>query len=184
MARVPVVGSLRALSPDGKVLLYAADRKLYSIRLDGPFAAPAVVLGEHCTHAGFSPDGKWLVYSTLVPTVDRAEVFVKPLAFEGLSKQISVDGGSAPVWRGDGREILYVNGSKIYGVRVRPDGTQISASAPELLFEVRPPAGLTGDSVPLAVTHDGSRILFTQASEGADSKMTYIMSAWERALTP
>ena len=185
VAQVPNLSAVRALSPDGKVLLYAVGEGIYSIRLDGAPGSPQPVVAssDHCRYIGFSPDGRFIVYAAYVPAVNRVEVFVKPLAFAGLARQISVDGGAAPVWRGDGREILYNNGSKIFGVRVSVRQNQLSASPPSPLFDVRVPAGLAADSAPLAVTRDGSRILFTQAGEGADSKMTYIMTGWDRALT-
>jgi len=185
VARAADVSAVRALSPDGKALLYAVGEGIYSIRLDGPpgIPQPVVASSGHCRHVRFSPDGRFIVYSAYVPAVNRIEVFVKPFAFAGLPRQISVDGGAAPVWRGDGREILYYSGSTVYGVRVSLRRNQLSASAPSPLFDVRVPAGLAGDSAPLAVTRDGSRILFAQAGEGADSKMTYIMTGWDRALT-
>lgn len=183
LAHLSNLSKLRALSPDGKVLLYMGGEKLYALRLDGSSAhePPPVVLPVNCQYVGFSPDGRWIVYSTLVPSVRQREVFVKPFAFAGVAKQISIDGGTAPVWRGDGEEILYCKGSRIFAVRVHAGRDRIWAGAPEPLFEVRIPAGLRGDSVPLAVVGDGSRILFAQAAEGADSQTTYIMSAWDRA---
>ena len=183
VARLPDAKRLWALSPDGKVLLYSGNGKINSVHLDGlPGRLQSeVALTEEVTHLGFSPDGRWIVYANYVPTVGRKEVFVKSFAFAGLSKQISVDGGTAPVWRRDGREILYTNRGKIYAVRVSVGRNQISASQPEPLFDVRVPTGLAGDSITLAVVHDGSRILFSQAIEGSDPRMSYMMSAWNRA---
>ena len=186
VAQVPDLGTPLAISPDGKVLLYSARLKIYSLRLDEPSgsAQPQVAIDEDILKVGFSPDGHWLVYSRLDRTVRRSEVFVKPFAFPGLSRQISVDGGHAPVWRADGKEILFWNGTTIYCVRVAMARDQISASAPEALFDVRVPPGLVGDSVPLAVVRDGSRILFTQAMEGAGSMMNYVTFAWDRLPAP
>ena len=183
VARLPGAKRLWALSPDGKVLLYSGNGKINAVHLEGPPGRlqPEVALTEEGMHVGFSPDGRWIVYSNYVPTVGRREVFVKSFAFAGLSKQISVDGGTAPVWRRDGREILYTFRGKIYAVRVSAGRNQISASQPEPLFDVRVPPGLTGDSIPLAVVHDGSRILFPQSIEGTDPRMSYMMSAWHRA---
>ena len=49
---------------------------------------------------------------------------------------------------------------------------------------VRVPAGLVGDSQTLAVSRDGSRIFFAQALEGANSRMTYVMTARDSCLRP
>jgi len=182
VARIPGIRALRAISPDGKTLLYDGDRLLSAIRLSGAGeqAGPWVVLRDRNTHAGFSPDGRWIVYQAEVPSVNRTEVFVRQLALSGMGKQISMDGGNRPVWRGDGKEILYLNGNKIYSVPVSVLRDGIKVGAPESLFEVRVPMGLVGDSVPLAVTRDGSRILFTQAIETTGSRMTFMMTAWDQ----
>jgi DNA-binding winged helix-turn-helix (wHTH) protein len=186
VARIEGIGALRALSPDGKVLLYSGlDRRLYSIRLDGSAGTqPELVVADYCERAGFSPDGRWIVYTNYAAAVNRIEILIKPFGSGGVAQQISVDGGLAPVWRGDGQEILYLNGRMIYSVQMRSHGNRVSAGAPAPLFEVRP-AGLVADSIPLAVTRDGSRILFAQAREGSPldvtyAMTTYIMTDWTR----
>jgi hypothetical protein len=97
---------------------------------------------------------------------------------------ISLEGGTAPVWRADGKEILYLNGKTIYGVRVQVNHNELAASAPAALFDVEVPNGLVGDSSPLAVVRDGSRILFAQAEKHSSPEMTYIMTDWTRARVP
>jgi serine/threonine-protein kinase len=52
-----------------------------------------------------SPDGKWLAYTS--DETGRQEVYIHPLSREGLKVQVSVDGGSEPVWAPDGRELFY-----------------------------------------------------------------------------
>ena len=112
----------------------------------------------------------------------REEIYVQPFPLGGLPTQISSSGGREPVWRGDGKEILYRNGSTIYSVRVEVKGNTIHASQPEALFKVRVPAGIVGDSFPMAVTRDGSRILFAQGVEQPNPQLTYVMTNWDRAL--
>jgi hypothetical protein len=92
---------------------------------------------------------------------------VQPFAFAGLPAQISDEGARGAAWRADGKEILYLSGNKI-----RPGERKA-------LFEVRPPVGLVGDSYPLAVTRDGSRILFAQAVDATESLTAYVMTAWD-----
>ena len=90
--------------------------------------------------------------------------------------------GYDAVWRGDGKEIVYRNGKTIYSLRVEATGNTIHAAAPETLFDVRVPAGLVREDLPLAVTRDGSRILFTQGVEQPNPQLTYVMTAWESLL--
>jgi Tol biopolymer transport system component len=59
----------------------------------------------------FSPDGKWLAYSTYGATTPAGsappDIYVRPFP-EGVPVQrISADGGWAPAWSSDGRRLFY-----------------------------------------------------------------------------
>jgi DNA-binding winged helix-turn-helix (wHTH) protein len=179
VGRFPELGHLVEVSSDGNVLLYHEGPKLFSVRLDDPGSAPQLL--ANAVEARFSPDGRWIVYAA--DTGYRREIYVRPFPAGGLPAQLTSDGGQFPVWRGDGREILYVNNSKIYSLRVQVNGNSLRARPPEALFEIRVPAGLTGDSEPLAVTRDGSKILFAQGVEQPASQQTYVMTLWQTTLT-
>jgi DNA-binding winged helix-turn-helix (wHTH) protein len=180
LARLPVLPSparLRDISPDGKVALYKVAQTIYSIRLDDPGERIKPEVVAPSTRAGLSPDGRWIVYNTT--RNDRTEVYAQPFPSGGLPVQISSGGGTNAVWRGDGKEILYRNDSTIYSVRVEIRGNAIHASPAEALFNVRVPAGIVGDSMPMAVTRDGSRILFAQGVEQPNPQLTYVMTSWD-----
>src|SRR5262249_9601806 len=119
----------RDLSPDGKVLLYVANRSLKYRRIDTPAGAPQQFLDSGSAQAKFSPDGKWVVYSF---GRERARIYVQAFPFGGLRTQITPDRGADPVWRGDGKEIVYRWNSSLYSVRVEIHGSQFKASEPEL----------------------------------------------------
>jgi eukaryotic-like serine/threonine-protein kinase len=50
--------------------------------------------------ANFSPDGKWIVYCSLES--GRPEIYVQPWSGPGPKIQLSSEGGTDPIWRGDG----------------------------------------------------------------------------------
>ena len=77
---------------------------------------------------------------------------------------------------------MYRGGTKIYSIRVSVKGDTLSGGPPQPLFEVRVPAGMSGDSMPLDITRDGSRILFAQGAENLNSSMTYVMTDWTSTL--
>ena len=52
-----------------------------------------------------SPDGKWLAFTS--DESGRQEVYLHPLSLEGLKVQVSIDGGSEPMWARNGRELFY-----------------------------------------------------------------------------
>ena len=90
--------------------------------------------------AAFSPNGRWVVYSST--ETGRAEVYVAPFppTTSGLAakQRVSADGGSQARWSRDGREIFYVaqNGSLMV-TAVNGDGATFEAGAVERLFEPR-----------------------------------------------
>ena len=68
LAKPPGMGRLEDISPDGKTLLFsrgALDTTVFSFRLDGVQKDPKALVqtGETISHARFSPDGRWIVYT-------------------------------------------------------------------------------------------------------------------------
>jgi serine/threonine-protein kinase len=62
------------------------------------------------TDAMFSPDGKWLAYGSM--ETGQSEVFVRPFPGPGPRYQVSIGGGSLPVWSRASSELFYgLNGS-------------------------------------------------------------------------
>jgi len=64
--------------------------------LNGPFNE---------SDAAFSPDGRWLAYSS--NESGRVEVYVRPFPGPGGKWQISTGGGFYPTWSRNGRELFY-----------------------------------------------------------------------------
>jgi len=52
-----------------------------------------------------SPDGRWLTFVS--DQSGRPEVYLRPFGHEADQVQVSVNGGSEPVWSKDGRELFY-----------------------------------------------------------------------------
>jgi len=66
-----------------------------------PFAASRFT--EECP--ALSPDERWLAFVS--NQSGRPEVYVRPLGTEGEQVQVSIAGGSEPLWGPDGRELFY-----------------------------------------------------------------------------
>ena len=56
-------------------------------------------------YPALSPDGRWLAYVT--DETGRSEVYVKRFPDPGGRVQVSLTGGSEPVWNRNGRELFY-----------------------------------------------------------------------------
>ena len=103
-----------ARSGDGQLLVYHEDPApdLWVLSLEGD-REPELLLQRSGAQRrpAVSPDGRWLAYMS--NESGREEVYVQP--FPGLDGKwlISANGGIAPVWGPDGRELFYRNGQAV-----------------------------------------------------------------------
>jgi Tol biopolymer transport system component len=116
-------------SPDGKVLFYASQGKVWTVGSDQRDAPRAVTMGSD---AALSPDGRWLAYVSAES--GRDEVYVQAFPQERGGKwMVSTQGGGRPSWRRDGRAIFFVSAERQLveaAVDVR-DGAFVSGRARE-----------------------------------------------------
>jgi len=180
-ARVPGLVRLEAVSADRKMVLFrdaSFASALFLARLDGPATPTTIRTGQPVSNVRFSPDERWIVYQTL--DAEKGGIHVQAFPGDALPKQIA-SSGESPVWRNDGKEILYLDGDRIWSVRVDASGTEFQASDPELLFAVRSLEGgrrLNGIAQ-LAVSRDGSRIFYQQPVEQPDSDVIHVRVGWD-----
>ena len=66
-----------------------------------------------------SPDSRWMAYVS--DETGRFEVYVQSFPTPGRKVRITIEGGAAPHWSRDGRELLYFGGAGLMSVSV--DGT-------------------------------------------------------------
>jgi Tol biopolymer transport system component len=83
------------------------------------------------TDPAISPDGKWIAYVT--DESGAKEVFVRAVPDNGMAYQVSIGGGSSPLWSRDGKELFYVSGTKMMAVAV-DTAPVLRAGKPEALF--------------------------------------------------
>jgi serine/threonine-protein kinase len=99
-----------------------------------PFVHSAFNEGQ----AAFSPDGRWLAYSS--NDSGRVEVYVRPFPGPGGKWQISSEGGSFPTWSRNGRELLYETiDQRLMAVSYAEHAGAFDADKPRLWGEVRLP---------------------------------------------
>ncbi len=170
------------LSPDGKQLLSVSPTGLgitsQALRGTAEQRMPKVVVGassgEMVSSPAFSPEGQWIVYEVVSGDRQSGGIFVQPFPGPGLRRQIVAIPGRVQ-WSRNGKEILYESRGGIYSVGVDTVGGELRFGTPVLLFSgVRVPAGATTVSYPLAVSRDGSRIFWPQATEQPGSDVIQI----------
>ncbi len=117
--------------------------------------------------AKLSPDGRFLAYES--NESDRYEIYVRSFPGGDGKRQVSVNGGTQPRWRSDGRELYYVEGDTLMAVSVSTESA-FTLGQPQQLFEApaltRTGGGLNGG---YDVSADGQRFLTIAPVEGADS---------------
>jgi eukaryotic-like serine/threonine-protein kinase len=124
-------------SPDGRTLVVfespGGGQDLSVLALDGekklrPLLATPSFGGE----ARLSPDGKWMAYDS--NESGRLEIYVAPYPGPGGRSQISTNGGSAPVWSPDGRELFFHSRNKLMAAAIETT-PELRAGVPKAFFE-------------------------------------------------
>lgn len=80
----------------------------------------------------FSPDGRWMAYTS--DESNRQEVYVRPFPGPGIKQQVSIEGGSEPLWARNGRQLFFRREDQVWAVDVRTD-VGLTTGKPRLLFE-------------------------------------------------
>ena len=137
-ARIPT-----SWSPDGQTLAFTelfrlgTESGIWMLPREGE-EKPWAFLDTEFEESGamFSPDGRWLAYES--NETGRDEVYVQPFSVTGSrgKQQVSVDGGTEPVWAHNSRELFYRNGDEMMTVAIVTE-PELSVGTPRLLFEGR-----------------------------------------------
>ena len=128
---------------------------------EGSRPRPIVATPASETAGAFSPDGRWLSYSS--DDSGRSEIYVQPYPDGGRRWLVSRGGGSGARWLRSGREIVYRNANQMMSVAVKT-ANGFETAAPRVLFEV--PSAIVGAAGWGDVTADGERFLMVKGPEG------------------
>jgi serine/threonine protein kinase/WD40 repeat protein len=122
--------------PSGKVLAFTKRRgsgaAIWFLPLDGDRTATQLVKQPNGaqSHAAFSPNGRWLAYTSTELRANSPQIFVQPYPATGAKYQVTTDGGTYPLWsQPDGKQLFYVWNDQLYVVDVRTE-TPFSVSKP------------------------------------------------------
>jgi Tol biopolymer transport system component len=167
-------------SADGKFVAYWSDRTnaggdVWVMPLEGtrqPIPIATTRFNER--RPRFSPDGRFVAYQSDEGGV--GEIYVQPFPPTGGKWQASVGGGAEPSWRGDGRELFYINSSgMLVGVPVTLASNSFSTGAPVPLFSVRR-RGASGGISRYDVTRDGNRFLVRMPVDAEPQPITLVLN--------
>lgn len=153
-------------SPDGTMIFYAAvglasgtDIRYVTVADGKSHSYAATQFIE--SSAKMSPDGKWIAFQS--NESGQAEIYVAPFPPTGAKWTVSQNGGITPRWRGDGRELFFIQPSNQTVMAVPVDlGVTPEIGKPVPLFRVRVSSGV----VPWDVSADGQRIIAAARRDG------------------
>jgi len=166
-------------SPDERFLLFqtqspGADIKILSLA-DGKVST---LVSTRFTEgsAQFSPDGRWVAYSS--NETGQTEVYVLPFQRAGPRVPISTNGGASPRWRHDGKELFYIRGDNtLMAVAISLNATSLDVGAASPLFQSR----FRSESFPYAVTSDGRFLVNRSVDDETQSGITLLVN-WPATL--
>ena len=163
-----------SFSPDGRYLAYERhlpksepSYHLWVLPLFGdskPF--PIVQTAFEEREPAVSPDGKWMAYQN--NESGRREVYITAFPGGGAKWQVSTNGGTAPKWRRDGKELFFLDAAdNIVAVDVNASGNAVRLGAPHALFQA---VGIQREYGPFDLTGDGKKFLLNSGNlkEGSD----------------
>jgi serine/threonine protein kinase len=168
--------------PEGEFIIYgdgtvATNNDLLLLPLNGDRKTrPFLRTKFDETEARFSPDGKWVAYVS--NESGRREVYVQSFRGGDQKWQVSSAGGYAPRWRGDGKEIYYIDADEnIMAVSVKP-GPGFASEIAKPLFHIQPASTVYAQ---YDVTSDGQRFIVNVAAEDQKPSLNVVLN-WTNTL--
>jgi serine/threonine-protein kinase len=153
-------------SADGKEIAFTrgfsatgGNTDIYVVSIDAPHTArPVVATTATESFPEFSPDGKWLAYTS--DESGRPTLYVQPYPGPGARVTVTSEGAtSEPAWSKNSSEIFYRSGGRTFSVRFKITGAEFIPEKPVLLFEQPGLGGGTTVRATYDVTPDGRFLL-------------------------
>jgi len=180
-------------SADGRLIAYCSGgpkqkSSIWMLPRAGDRKPYTFLQGDHNVgEARFSPDGRWLLYTS--DESGRAEVYVTPFPAASSKWQVSTAGGASPKWRRDGGEIFYLAAdSRLMAAEVEAGGDIFQVKAVRPLFQVflrtgpsRFELNTTSEQIGYDSSPDGQWFVVNSPPEGSPPPITLITS-WSAGL--
>ena len=169
-------------SRDGRYLIFSEqdpktrNADLWLLPMTGEHTPILYVHGDSDKRdAHFSPDGRWVAYTS--DESRRMQVYVQSFPVASERWQVSTDGGGRPRWRDDSKELYYMDMTgRLMALEVKT-GAGFEAGAPKLLFET----GLVNNLINYAVARGGQRFVMPAHEVTAADPVTVILN-WPAGL--
>jgi Tol biopolymer transport system component len=170
-------------SPDNRYIVYsnvlgsASSTNLWLFPVSGDGKPIRLFSGGFTQLYGrVSPDGHWIAFSS--DDSGQQQVYIASFPDANVRKyQVSTSMGTEPRWRGDGKEIYFLNGETLFAASVEVEGSGLQVGVAKPLFQFRSP-GIPRSSY--AVRPDGQQFLFNERVEPTGSAPITIVVNWDK----
>ena len=170
-----------SLSPDGTLLFNERTKEkigaeVLALLPDGTVTPVLDAQPSYFAGAQFSPDGRTVAY--LSDETGRDEVYVRPYGRAGDAVPVSADGGNAPRWSPDGKEVFFRRGDAFLAASISASGEGLSVGDARKLFEVRAAVGRSTFHPGYSVSPDGTRFLVHLLDPRAIPTQISVVESW------
>jgi Tol biopolymer transport system component len=169
-------------SADGRFIAYVAyDPKtkldIWVLPLFGDLKPiPFLQTNFNERNARFSPDGRWIAYTSDESGINQ--IYVQGFPTLGSKQQVTTNGGYFLAWRRDGTELFYVaSDKKMMAVEVKEEDGTFKSGAPKPLFDFRGPS-FNAAVAQFAVTSDGQKFLVASTLPQITSAPITVVMNW------
>jgi serine/threonine protein kinase len=177
LVRTPTFKQPTDWSSDGRMVVFEEQNRetrwdISVVPLDGDRKPRLVVQTPFSERLGqLSPDVHFLAYTS--NETGREEVYVVNFPEATTKTQISINGGTKPRWRRDGKELFFVDGAGMLISVPVALGREIETGAPRPLLELK---AADSDGWNYAMSADGQRILVMRSTEAAPTPLTVVVN--------
>ena len=144
----------------------------------GPVPAERVIRSSASeSNAELSPNGRYIAYQSNESGAN--EIYVRPFPHVDEGRwQVSLSGGTAPVWARDGRELFFLDlADRLTAIPVQTSGATFAFRNPTRLHEIAY-AKTTAASRAYDVAADGRRFLMIKEDGAADMYRVIVVVNW------
>ncbi|MEX2234589.1 MAG: hypothetical protein WD824_20655 [Cyclobacteriaceae bacterium] len=158
-------------SPDGKWLAgydFTADgMDCWIVSVDGKKSIAVATTHANENYLKFSPDGRWLAFQSVES--GRPEIYVMSFPSMENKRQVSVDGGTQPVWDSSGKFIYYLKDGFMIAHPVEIDN-EFKKGKPQRLFATA--------ASEFAVSPDGGKFYVKRLNSEKDYQPLHLVTNW------
>lgn len=127
-------------------------------------------------HASLSPNGQWMAYASDQQS-GRYEIFIQDFPAGTRRTQVSTNGGMQPKWRGDSKELYYLQSDGTLMSVAIGAGAAVDAAMPRALFKGPGPKVLDPYRSDYEPASDGQRFLMkVPASTSRPNAITVVLN--------